>query len=97
ADWAVHMRRVARDDGAPVTEFLRHALMHRVEVAAYDLEGAAGGEKALQALLHRLGRHQRVRVLVRLGRKMNAPALRGTLPVEQVGPFLGVGNVVAVS
>ena len=70
--------------------------MHRVEVAAYDLEGPAGGEKSLQAFLHRLGRHQRVGILVRLGRKMNAPALRRTLPVEQVRPFLRIGNVVAI-
>ena len=90
------MRGVAGEDRASGAEFIRDTLMHDVEVAADDVERLAGRQEALHLRLQDLGPHQRVFVRLRIGREMHAPAVGRPLPVEQVRPFLRVGNVVAV-
>ena len=96
ADRAVDVGGVAGEHRAAGAEFFRHALMHRVEVAAADLEIVVDAEEALEPRLQRLRPLQLVLVVVDRGREMNAPAVRRALPVEQVGIFVRIGNVVAL-
>ena len=70
--------------------------MHGVEIAAADIELAVDAEKFLQALLQRLGTLQLGLVVLDVGGEVDAPAVRRALPVEQVGVFDRVGDVVAL-
>ena len=70
--------------------------MHDVEVAADDVEVLARGQEPLQPRLQRVRPRKRGLVVLGRGRKMHPPAIRRALPVKQVRPFLGVGNVVAL-
>ena len=58
--------------------------------------GCPVGQKPLEPRLQRLGPGQRVGIVVLAGREMDAPALGRAFPVEQVRPFVGIGDVVAV-
>ena len=96
ADRAVDVGGVAREQDAARAELLRDALMHRVEVAAANLEIVVDAEEPLEPRLQRLRALQLVLVVVDRGREVDAPAVRRALPVEQVGVFDRVGNVVAL-
>src|SRR5690349_671492 len=51
ADRAVDVGGVAREHDAAAAEFLRHPLVHGVEIAAANLEITVDAEKALEARL----------------------------------------------
>ena len=70
--------------------------MHHVEIAAANLEIMVDAEESLEPRLQRLRAFQIILVVVDRGRKVDAPAVRRALPVEQIGIFVRVGNVVAL-
>ena len=79
ADRAVHVGGIAGEDRAAGAELLRDALVHRIEIAADDLEVMAGRNEALQPRLQGFGTLQGLGILVLRGREMHAPAIRRAL------------------
>src|SRR6266545_3698732 len=94
ADRTIHVRAIARQDNASDPERLRHPLVHGVEVRGDDVEVASGGKEALEARLQRVRARDGIRVVAGRGGEMHAPAVRRPFPMEQVGPLVGIGDVV---
>ena len=86
----------AGEDRASDAELRRDPLVHGVDVAADDVEVLAGRQEALQLGLQELRPAQFLFGLVLPGREMYAPAVGRPLPMEQVRPLVGIGNVVAL-
>ena len=84
ADRRVHVRGIARQDRAPDAEFLGHALVHDVEIAAANIVVGVLRQERLEPRLQRVRPLQRVWIVVGAGREVHAPAVRRTLPVKQV-------------
>ena len=97
ADRIVHVRRIAAEEHAPLAEVLRHALVHRIEVEVQVIALALRHMDARQARAHR-GIRKRLLVGLVLARVVHrAPAALEVVArdLEEVGPLLRVGHVVA--
>ena len=96
ANGAVHVCGVTRQYRAAHAEVDCDALVHGIGRAVYHLVRLIARQKALKLRLDiRVAEYFFGRVF-NLRRKMHAPALR-LRPLEEVGPLLRIGQVIAVT
>src|SRR5262245_39236527 len=96
ADRTVHVGGVSRENGATPIKLPRNALMHGVEIASHDLEQLARRQESLQSGLYGFRLRQVLRIFLRLGWEMHAPAFRRSFPMEQVRPLFRIGDVITI-
>src|SRR4051812_4515936 len=99
ADRVIHVRRIAAQEHAPAAELLRDALVHVVEVEMQVVAAFHRHMDAPEARAHRdIG--ERLFIALVLARIENgAPAALQVVArdLEEVGPFVRIGHVVAVA